>query len=204
MLTIARNENVSKYQTSNMSDDKLVPVELIARKIFIVRGQKVMLDSDLAELYDVETKILNKAVARNKDRFPEDFMFRLTAEESESLRFQNGTSKIGRGGRRYLPFVLTEQGVAMLSSVLRSKKALQVNIAIMRTFVELRRYLATQKDVKIVLTEHQRMLEKHDKQIHSIFEVIQQLTKPEEKPKRRFGFVVEEPIAKYRVKQKRE
>ena len=91
----------------------------------------------------------------------------------------------------------------MLSSVLNSDKAIQVNIAIMRTFVELRKYLATQKDVKVILTEHQRMLEKHDKQIHSIFEAIQQLTKPEEKPKRRFGFVVEEPVANYRAKRKR-
>lgn len=109
-----------------------ISLELIERKIYLVRGQKVMLDSDLAELYGVETFNLNKAVKRNLDRFPQDFMFQLTKEEAEPLRFQTGMSKAeGRGGRRYFPYAFTEQGVAMLSSVLRSERAIHVNIAIM-------------------------------------------------------------------------
>src|SRR5215213_1292305 len=126
----------------------VVPVEVIARRIYLIRGQKVMLDFDLAELYEVPTKVLNQAVRRNLSRFPEDFMFRLTKEEAESLRSQIVTSneglrsqsvtlKEGRGGRRYLPYAFTEQGVAMLSSVLKSERAVEVNIAIMRTFVQL-------------------------------------------------------------------
>src|SRR6266487_3095454 len=114
------------------SDALAVQVE---RRIFLVRGQKVMLDTDLAELYRVPTKSLNLAVKRNADRFPEDFMFQLTDDEAAGLRFHFETSKRGRGGRRYLPYAFTEQGVAMLSSVLRSSRAVQVNIAIMRTFV---------------------------------------------------------------------
>src|SRR5467141_1520665 len=120
-----------------------VPAELIERRIYLTRGQKVMLDADLADLYQVLTKNLNKAVARNRDRFPEDFMFQLTAEEAESLRFQFGTSHEGRGGRRYLPYAFTELGVAMLSSVLNSARAVQMNILIMRAFVKLREVLAS-------------------------------------------------------------
>ena len=107
-----------------------VTVEQIENSIYLIRGEKVILDADLAQLYGVETKILNKAVKRNLDRFPEDFMFQLTTEEAENLRFQIGTSKKQRGGRRYLPYAFTEQGVAMLSSVLNSKRAIDVNIAI--------------------------------------------------------------------------
>ncbi|MBS4028720.1 MAG: ORF6N domain-containing protein [Ignavibacteriales bacterium] len=177
----------------------IIPIESIARKILVLRGQKVLLDKDLAELYEVETRALNKAVHRNIDRFPEDFMFQLSKEEFQNLMFQFGTSSWG--GTRKLPYAFTEQGVAMLSSVLRSKKAVQVNIAIMRTFVELRKYLATQKDVKVVLGEHQRILQKHDSQIQFIFEAIEQLTKVEEKPKRSIGFHVEEPKVKYGVKR---
>ena len=126
----------------------IVQQETIERKIYLIRGIKVMLDSDLAELYGVETFNLNKAVKRNLDRFPSDFMFQLTKDEAISLRFQIGMSKVsGRGGRRYLPYAFTEQGVAMLSSVLSSKRAVQVNIAIMRAFVMLREMLATNKDL---------------------------------------------------------
>src|SRR5580700_5344070 len=121
-----------------------VPVELVERRIYLVRGQKVMVDADLAELYQVETFNLNKAVKRNLDRFPVDFMFQLTSKEAESLRFQIGMSKPGgRGGRRYLAYAFTELGVAMLSSVLNSKRAVHMNIVIMRTFVRLRELLAT-------------------------------------------------------------
>jgi phage regulator Rha-like protein len=124
-----------------------VPIELIERRIYLIRGHKVMLDSDLAELYQVLTKNLNKAVARNPERFPGDFMFQLTAEEAESLRFQIGTSNEGRGGRRYLPYAFTEHGVAMLSSVLHSQRAVQMNILIIRAFVKLRELLATHKEL---------------------------------------------------------
>src|SRR5947208_7147908 len=115
-----------------MSKQVLIPLEGIEHAILLIRGQKVMIDRDLASLYGVETKNLNKAVRRNLDRFPSDFMFQLTAEETKNLKFQIGTSSSGYGGRRYLPYVFTEQGVAMLSSVLRSRQAVQVNVAIMR------------------------------------------------------------------------
>jgi hypothetical protein len=122
-----------------------IPVELIERKIYTIRGAKVMLDSDLADLYQVPTKVLNQAVRRNLDRFPADFMFQLTEEEVENLRSQIVTSSTGHGGRRYQPYAFTEHGVAMLSSVLASKRAISLNILIIRAFVRLREYLATQK-----------------------------------------------------------
>ncbi len=124
-----------------------VSLSKIENMIYVIRGQKVMVDSDLAELYGVLTKNLNKAVGRNKDRFPRDFMFQLTEEEAESLRFQIGTSKVGRGGRRYLPYVFTEGGVAMLSSVLTSNEAARVNISIIRTFIRLRSFLAMENSL---------------------------------------------------------
>jgi hypothetical protein len=120
------------------TNEALIPVELIERRIYLIRGHKVMLDSDLAELYQVTTKALNQTVKRNLGRFPEDFMFELSSDEADFLRSQTVTSKKGRGGRRYLPYAFTEQGVAMLSSILKSRRAIQVNIAIMRTFVRLR------------------------------------------------------------------
>src|SRR5438105_4240243 len=130
-----------------MSKQVVMPLERIEHAILLIRGQKVMIDRDLAALYGVETKNLNKAVRRNLDRFPSDFMFQLTAEETKNLKFQIGTSSSGYGGRRYLPYVFTEQGVAMLSSVLRSRQAVQVNVAIMRAFVRLRETLALHKDL---------------------------------------------------------
>jgi hypothetical protein len=127
----------------------LIPVEIIEKKILLIRGEKVMLDSDLAQLYEVETFNLNKAVKRNSERFPEDFMFQLNKEEADSLRFQIGMSKTsGSGGRRYLPYVFTEQGVAMLSSVLNSQRAVKVNIEIMRTFVKLRNYFLPMQNLR--------------------------------------------------------
>ena len=130
---------------SNKSE-VIVPVEVIEKKIYLIRSHKVMLDSDLAELYGVETKMLVRAVKRNIERFPSDFMFQLTKEEFDNLRFHFGTSSQW-GGRRYLPYAFTEQGVAMLSSVLRSKRAIQVNITIMRVFVRLRQILSTHKEL---------------------------------------------------------
>jgi hypothetical protein len=182
-----------------MPDNSLVPVERIERAILVIRGHKVMLDADLAVLYEVETKALNRAVKRNTDRFPADFMFQLTDEEAEFLRCQLGTSKAeagkpsrsqfgtskGRGGRRYLPYAFTEQGVAMLSSVLHSPRAVQVNIAIMRTFVRLRQMLQQNADLARKLAQLEK---KYDTQFRAVFDAIRELMKPPEKPKRRIGF----------------
>ena len=161
----------------------------VERRIFLVRGQKVMLDFDLAELYRVPTKSLNLAVKRNAERFPEDFMFQLTQDEAEGLRFQIETSKGGRGGRRYLPYAFTEQGVAMLSSVLRSTRAVQVNIAIIRTFVRLREMLLSHADLarKLAVLEN-----KYDAQFKVVFDAIRELMQPPTPPKREIGFHVRE------------
>jgi len=169
-----------------MSD--LVPVEVIANKIFLIRGQKVMIDRDLAGLYGVTTFNLNKAVKRNIGRFPEDFMFRLTSEEFKSLRFQIGMSKKGRGGRRYLPYGFTEQGVAMLSGVLNSKRAVQVNIQIMRAFVKLRQMVLTQENMLRKIEALERKFGEHDKKIALIFEALKRLIEPPKKKKVKIGF----------------
>ena len=169
-----------------MNDLELAKIE---QRIFLVRGQKVMLDADLAEIYRVPTKSLNLAVKRNADRFPEDFMFQLTDDEVVGLRFHFETSKRGRGGRRYLPYAFTEQGVAMLSSVLRSSRAVQVNIAIMRTFVRLREMLLSNAELarKLAALEN-----KYDAQFKVVFDAIRELmTPPAAPPKRRIGFVLE-------------
>jgi len=147
-------------------------VERVERRIFLIRGEKVMLDSDLAEMYGVVTKTLNRAVRRNRERFPSDFMFELRVKEIALLRYQFGTSNAGRGGRRYRPFVFTEQGVAMLSSVSHSDRAIQVNIAIMRAFVRLRRLLATHRDLARRLDE---LEQKYDKRFAVVFVAIRRL-----------------------------
>lgn len=167
----------------------LVPVEIIEKKILLIRGEKVMLDSDLAGLYEVSVKVLNQAVKRNIGRFPEDFMFQLTKEENEFLRSQFVTLKKGRGEhRKYLPYVFTEQGVAMLSSVLNSERAVKVNIEIMRAFVKLREMLASHKDLARKLNE---MEKKYDVQFKIVFDAIRQLMSPPEKHKRKVGFLRE-------------
>lgn len=163
-----------------------IPAWRIEQTIFIVRGQKVILDVDLATLYKVETKNLVRAVKRNLDRFPADFMFQLTKEEFKNLRFQFGTSSLW-GGRRYLPYVFTEQGVAMLSSVLRSKRAVMVNVEIMRAFVRLRRILAENASVANRLNELEK---KYDVQFKLVFDVLRKLTVPPES-RRRMGFQTE-------------
>ena len=165
---------------------KYIPSRLIEQKIFIVRKHKVMLDRDLAELYNIGTRDLNKAVTRNLDRFPKDFMFRLNVSESKNLMFQSGTSSWG--GTRKLPRVFTEQGVAMLSSVLNSKQAIQVNIAIMRAFVKLREMLVAHKDLAAKLRQLEQRVGKNDQKIQAIFEVIRRLMTVEEKPKHKIGF----------------
>ena len=164
---------------------ELIPVEVIEKKIYLIRNQKVMLDRDLAELYCVETRVLNQAVRRNIKRFPDDFMFSLTREEIMNLSQFVISSKI-----KHAPsvFVFTEQGVAMLSSVLKSERAIQVNIAIMRAFVRLREILSTNKGLAQKLRELENKIAKHDSEIRVIFEAIRQLMTPHEKPKGRIGF----------------
>lgn len=159
-----------------------VTTEVVERRIYLIRDQRVLLDSDLAELYEVPTRRLNEQVRRNLKRFPDDFMFQLTSEEAESLRSQFATSKQGRGGRRYAPYVFTEQGVAMLSSVLNSERAIEVNIAIMRAFVRLREMLGTHKELAQKLAE---MEKKYDAQFRVVFDAIRQLMEPPPAPPRR-------------------
>ena len=166
-----------------------VPVERIERTILLIRGQKVMLDSDLAELYGVSTKRLNEQVRRNASRFPPDFMFQLTTEEAEDLRSQIATSKGGRGGRRYLPYVFTEQGVAMLSSVLKSDRAVQVNIEIMRAFVRLRYMIATHEDLARRLAELEHRQDEHAEKFAVILELLQP-PEPDAEPSPEIGFHV--------------
>lgn len=165
-----------------------VAVELVERRIYLIRAQKVMLDSALAELYHVPTFRLNEAVKRNLDRFPADFMFQLTKKETESLTSQNAMSK-GRGGRRTLPYAFTEQGVAMLSSVLNSKRAVHVNIVIMRAFVKLREVMATHKELAHKIDTLERKYEKHDNELKAVFNAIRTLLEPPPvPPRRRIGY----------------
>jgi len=177
--------------------ESLVPVEVIEKKILLIRGYKVMLDADLAQLYGVTTKRLNEQVKRNLNRFPSDFMFQLTEEETEFLRSHFATSKAKRGGRRYLPFVFTEQGVAMLSTVLNSQRAIQVNITIMRVFVRLRQMMASHKALAGKLAELEERIQDHDEQITDIFKAIRQLMTSPLKPKKKIGFDLKEKQARY-------
>lgn len=190
----------------NKRELSIIPTERVVSKIFLIRGKKVMFDKDLAELYGVETKSLNRAVKRNLDRFPTDFMFQLNKNETEiwksqietfntsnlrsqfvtlssNLKYQNGTSSWG--GRRYLPMVFTEQGVAMLSSVLNSKRAVQVNIQIIRTFTELREFLMTNKELRIKIENIEK---KYDSKLKKIFDMLKQLFMEKAKPKNQIGF----------------
>ncbi|MBI4682781.1 MAG: ORF6N domain-containing protein [Nitrospirae bacterium] len=164
--------------------ETVVRQEVIERIIYMVRGHKIMLDSDLAELYGVEVKQLKRQVRRNVERFPADFMFQISKEEYESLRRQFGTLKRGEHSK-YLPYAFTEQGVAMLSSVLKSKRAIQVNIAIMRSFVKIREMLSAHKDLARKLED---MEKKYDSQFRVVFDAIRQLMAPTEKAKRKIGF----------------
>ncbi len=181
---------------------EIIPIERIAAAIFIARGQKVILDFELARLYGVTTGNLNKAVNRNHERFPPDFMFQLSAEEADRLIFQFGRSK-GRGGRRHLPYAFTEQGVAMLSSVLNSERAVKVNIAIMRAFVKLREGLETNRELARKFGELERRVGRHDEEIAAIIEAIRQLMSPPAKPRREIGFHVREKAARYRARNGR-
>lgn len=167
-----------------------VPLESVVSRIFLVRGQKVMLDADLTELYGVTTKRLNEQVKRNIDRFPPDFMFQLNTKEYDSLRSQFATLKRGRGQhRKYLPYVFTEHGAIMASSVLDSDRAVQVSIHVVRAFVQLREMLSSNKELARKLNELERKLTTHDRAITELIEAIRQLmTPPEPKKKRPIGF----------------
>lgn len=166
----------------------VVSLARVERVIHVIRGQKVMLDSDLAEVYGVTTKRLNEQVHRNLDRFPEDFMFRLTAEEVDSLRSQIATSNIGRGGRRYLPYALTEHGAVMLASVLNSPQAVEASIFVVRAFIRMREMLGAHKELAAKIAELDRRIGQHDESIRSLVQAIRQLMAPVEGKTKRIGF----------------
>ena len=177
--------------TAKTSVEQLIPDELVINKIYVIRGIKVMLDKDLADLYQVETKQLKRQVKRNMDRFPEDFMFELTKVEYENLRSQIGTSSWG--GSRYLPYAFTEQGVAMLSGIINSEKAVAMNIAIMRAFVQIRKVLIDNKKIAEQLKKMEIKLGEHDVQLNGIYVAIENLLddiveKQLTKTTRRIGF----------------
>jgi ORF6N domain len=200
---------------------EIIATERIAGAIHLLRGQRVMLDFDLAALYGVSTKVLNQARKRHRSRFPDDFMFRLTNEEVSILRSQTVTSRLHdpgnplirsnrsrrvtspkkHGGRRYRPYAFTEQGVAMLSSILNSERAVKVNIAIMRAFVRLRGALQTNRELARKFAELERRVGKHDETIDAILEAIRQLMAAPEKPRREIGFHVRETAPRYRTRK---
>jgi len=179
------------------TEEKAATLELVAgpaieKRILVMRERQVMLDEDLADLYDVETRVLIQQVKRNAKRFPSDFMFQLTKAEAGALRSQIVISNDGRGGRRYAPYVFTEQGVAMLSGVLRSDRAIAVNIEIMRAFVELRRVASSNASIEKRLEQIERGMGEHDEQLGQIFTALRQLIAPPPQPKRPVGFRVRE------------
>lgn len=165
-----------------------VPIERIERRIFLIRGEKVMVDADLAGLYRVTTSNLNKAVRRNPERFPDDFMFQLTNAEAKILRFQIGISSGSYGGRRYRPYVFTEHGVAMLSSVLRSPRAVQMNIFIIRAFVKLREVLSNHKDLARRIEDIERRQRRHANRLEGVYSIVKELLETPLKSKGKFGF----------------
>jgi len=167
----------------------IIPEDILLNKIYEIRGHKVMLDSDLAELYGVETKVLNQSIRRNIERFPEDFMFQLTESEWQSLRSQIVTSKIGRGGRTYLPNVFTEHGVLMLSSILNSQQAIQVNIQIVRIFTRLRNLLIEHTELQLEIADIREHLQNHDKNIELVFSYLDKLIDNKIGPRKRIGFM---------------
>jgi hypothetical protein len=195
-----------------MSGDKsLVPVERIEQLIYLIRDQKVMLDSDLAEIYGVTTKRLNEQVSRNADRFPLDFAFQLTRQEVANLRSQIATSSLethpkfavvrSHGGRRYRPLVFTEHGAIMLASVLNSPVAVEASVRVVRAFVRLREMLASNRELAQRLDELERKFEGHDAAIGNLFEAIRQLISTPEPKRRKIGFQVKEAASRYRMKR---
>ena len=183
---------------------KVIAAHRIAQSIHVIRGQKVILDWELAQLYGVAAKVLNQAVKRNRDRFPDDFMFQLNAAEVADPNWsQFVTSSSKHRGKVYRPYAFTEQGVAMLSSVLRSERAVKVNIAIMRAFVKLRETLETNRELARKFTELEQRVGKHDDEIAAIIDAIRQLMAPPEKPRRQIGFHVRETTPRYRTRNRR-
>ena len=166
----------------------MIPDELVINKIYLIHGQKVMIDRDLAELYRVETRVLNQAIRRNIDRFPEDFMFQLTDKEFENWKSQIVISNSEKMGLRKKPFAFTEQGVAMLSSVLNSETAIRVNIQIIRVFTKMRELLSTHKDILLQLEKMEKKLTGHDEDITLIFRYLKQLLNPPQPPRPKIGF----------------
>ena len=172
--------------TSNLA----VSVQIVERKIYLIRGHKVMIDVDLAELYGVATRELNQQVQRNRRRFPDDFMFQLTKQEAENLRSQFVISRSGHGGRRFLPYVFTEPGVAMLSSVLSSEHAIEVNIMIMRAFIRLRQMLESNEELNRKFAAVIRKLSTHDKYFSVVFDELKKLAEQPSSPRKVIGFKV--------------
>jgi len=170
------------------STDLNLPVQLIERRIYLIRGHKVMIDVDLAELYGVPTKALNQQVQRNRKRFPEDFMFQLNKEEAENLTSQFATSRSKHGGRRSLPYAFTEPGVAMLSSVLTSERAIEVNITIMRAFIRLRQILESNEELNKKFADVIRKLSTHDNYFRVVFDELRKLTEQPTSPRKTIGF----------------
>ena len=177
----------------------IVPVERIEKSIYLIRGQKVILDSDLAAIYGIPTFRFNEAVKRNKDRFPDDFMFQLTREEVDILISQNAISKPGRGGRRTLPYVFTEHGAVMAANILKSPLAVQMSVIVVRAFIKMREMLVSHKDLDHKLATLEK---KYDKQFKVVFDAIRALMREEEKPNKKIGFEVKEPKAKYGKRRK--
>lgn len=165
-----------------------IPDEVVLNKIYLVRGQKVMLDSDLAELYGVETKVLKQSVRRNMARFPEDFMFEMNKEEGENLRSQFVTSNERRGGTRYMPFCFTEQGVTMLSCMLNSERAIHVNIQIIRIYTSIRKMIGLNKDVSLLVEQVEAKLLKQDQKIDVLFTYLSKFIEKEDVPRVQIGF----------------
>jgi hypothetical protein len=174
----------------NLKND--LTTETVVSRIYTVRNLRVMLDSDLAELYEVPTKRFNEQVKRNISRFPADFMFQLTQEEHDSLRSQNATSKPGRGGRRYLPYVFTEHGAIMAATILNSQRAVEMSVFVVRAFIQLRDVLSSHKKLAAKLDELERKLASHDRDITMIVNAIRHLMAPPSQKKRQIGFVVDE------------
>lgn len=169
----------------------ILPANRIESRIFLIRAEKVILDSDLAELYGVTTKRLNEQVKRNKERFPGDFMFQLSSKEMEDLRSQNAPSKGARGGRRYRPYAFTEHGAIMAASVLNTPRAVEVSVYVVRAFIKLRETISTHKELARKFAELEKRTETHDEDISALFEAIRQLMEPPEKPAKRIGFLSE-------------
>lgn len=176
---------------SKKKNEQLIAINEIEEKIYLIRGEKVMLDSDLSEIYGVETKMLNRAVKRNIDRFPKDFMFQLDDEETESLRFQIGTSKKGRGGRRYNPYVFTEHGAVMLASVLNSLTAIEASLRVVRAFVQMRSIMALHQDLAKRIEELEKTSDRYELNFEVVSQMLEDIYNDPKFLKRQIGFVEE-------------